>query len=392
VSVPTTHSSHPIPRRAHLIRRRTLTRSLGIVLLSAIVLFLLSEALSSYNDLQLANGAYYFAVLAGLTLLTGLSGQISLGHGALMAVGAYTVALLIGNEHWPALGALMAAAATTAVVGVLVGAAATRLRGPYLAGVTLAFAVGLPALAGKYPSTFGGANGLVINPPTPPSWLGQSFPLERWEAWIACAGALVVLFAIYNLMHSALGRALEAVRDDEIAASLCGLRVARLQTLAFVISAACAGLAGGLLALVLGLAAPGAFTLGLSLALLTGVVLGGLGSILGAIWGAALLVLLPIWSTDIARSFSFSTNVTNNLPLAVYGLVLILAMLLWPSGLQGAIGVLSLRVSTWVKRHMSAGATAGGVGGGGADRDGGAGREQAAAAVPHRLGDVRRRK
>jgi branched-chain amino acid transport system permease protein len=392
VSVLTTHSSHLIGRRPHLIPRRTLTRSLGIVLLSAIVLLLLSEALSSYNDLQLANGAYYFAVLAGLTLLTGLSGQISLGHGALMAVGAYTVALLIGNEHWPALGALVAAAGTTAVVGVLVGAAATRLRGPYLAGVTLAFAVGLPALAGKYPSTFGGANGLVINPPIPPSWLGQSFPLERWEAWIACAGALVVLFAIYNLMHSAVGRALEAVRDDEIAASLCGLRVARLQTLAFVLSAACAGLAGGLLTLVLGLAAPGAFTLGLSLALLTGVVLGGLGSILGAIWGAALLVLLPIWSTDIAHSFSFSTNVTNNLPLAVYGLVLILAMLLWPSGLQGAIGVLSFRVSTWVKRHMSAGATAGGVGGGGADRDGGAGREQAAAAVPHRLGDARRRK
>lgn len=369
-----------------------LTRSLVLVLVGAVALFLVSEALSSYNDLQLANGAYYFTVLAGLTLLTGLSGQISLGHGALMAVGAYTVALLVGNEHWPAFGALVAATGTTAVVGVLVGAAATRLRGPYLAGVTLAFAVGLPALAGKYPNTFGGANGLVINPPTPPSWLGQSFPLERWEAWIASAGALVVLFAIYNLSRSVVGRSLKAVRDDEIAASLCGLRVARLQTLAFVVSAACAGLAGGLLTLVLGLAAPGAFTLGLSLALLTGVVLGGLGSILGAIWGAALLVLLPIWSTDIAHTFSFSTNVTNNLPLAIYGLVLILAMLLWPSGLQGAIGVLSLRVSTWVKRHMSAGATAGGVGGGGADRDGGAGREQAAAAAPHRLGDARRRK
>lgn len=362
------------------------------MLVGAVTLLALSEVLSSYNNLQLANGAYYFAVLAGLTLLTGLSGQISLGHGALMAVGAYTVALLIGNEHWPALAALIAAAGATALAGLLVGAAATRLRGPYLAGVTLAFAVGLPALADKYPSTFGGANGLVINPPTPPSWLGESFPLERWEAWIACAGALVVLFAIYNLANSAVGRSLKAVRDDEIAASLCGLRVARLQTLAFVVSAACAGLGGGLLTLVLGLAAPGAFTLALSLALLTGVVLGGLGSILGAIWGTALLVLLPIWSSDIAHSFSFSTNVTNNLPLAIYGLVLILAMLLWPSGLQGALGLLALRVSTWVKRHMSAGATAGGVGGGGADRSAGTGREHAAAAVPHPLGEARRRK
>jgi branched-chain amino acid transport system permease protein len=369
MSVPAMRSLHLSARRSRLLPRRTLTRSLTLTLIAAVVLFLVSEALSSYNDLQLANGAYYFAVLAGLTLLTGLSGQISLGHGALMAVGAYAVALLIGNEHWPVLAALIAAAGTTAVVGVLVGAAATRLRGPYLAGVTLAFAVGLPALADKYPSTFGGANGLVINPPTPPSWLGQSFPLERWEAWIACAGALVVLFAIYNLAHSSVGRSLRAVRDDEIAASLCGLRVARLQTLAFIISAACAGLAGGLLTLVLQLAAPGAFTLSLSLALLTGVVLGGLGSILGAIWGAALLVLLPIWSNDVAHSLSLSTNVTNNLPLAIYGLVLILAMLLWPSGLQGALDLLALRVSTWMRSRMSARATAGG---------GDAGREQAA--------------
>lgn len=357
-----------LAQRSHLLPRRTLTRSLALALLAGIALFLASEALSSFNDLQLANGAYYFAVLAGLTLLTGLSGQISLGHGALMAVGAYTVALLIGNEHWPVLAALIAAIATSATVGVLVGAAATRLRGPYLAGVTLALAVGLPALAGKYPSTFGGANGLVINPPTPPSWLGQGFSLERWEAWIAGAGALVVLFAIYNLKHSAFGRSLKAMRDDEIAASLCGLRVARLQTLAFVVSAACAGLAGGLLTLVLQLAAPGAFTLSLSLALLTGVVVGGLGSILGAIWGAALLVLLPIWSTDVAHSFSLSTNVTNNLPLAIYGLVLILAMLLWPSGLQGALDLLALRVSTWVRSRMGSKATAG---------RGDAGREQA---------------
>jgi branched-chain amino acid transport system permease protein len=369
VSVPAMRSSRLSTPRSHLLPQRTLTRSLTLVLVAAVLLLLVSEGLSSYDDLQLANGAYYFAVLAGLTLLTGLSGQISLGHGALMAVGAYTVALLIGNEHWPALAALIAAAGTTALAGVLVGAAATRLRGPYLAGVTLAFAVGLPALADKYPNTFGGANGLAIDPPTPPSWLGQGFSLERWEAWIACAGALVVLFAIHNLSRSVVGRSLKAVRDDEIAASLCGLRVARLQTLAFVISAACAGLAGGLLTLVLQLAAPGAFTLSLSLALLTGVVLGGLGSILGAIWGAALLVLLPIWSTDVAHSFSFSTNVTNNLPLAIYGLVLIFAMLLWPSGLQGALDLLALRVSTLRKGRMGARATAVG---------GDAGREQAA--------------
>jgi branched-chain amino acid transport system permease protein len=324
--------------------RGTLARSLAIVAVAGLILFLASEALGAYADLQLATGAYYFAVLAGLTILTGLSGQISLGHGALMAVGAYTVALLIGNEHWPLVPALVAAILVSALVGIVVGAAATRLRGPYLAGATLAFAVGLPALADKYTGTFNGENGLVINPPAPPSWLGANFPLERWEAWITCVGALVVLFAMNNLVHSWVGRAFRAVRDDEIAASLCGLRVGRIQTLAFIVSAACAGLGGGLLAVVLQLAAPGAFQLGLSLSLLTAIVLGGLGSLVGAIWGAALLVLLPTWTNDIARSFSLPTKVSANLPLAIYGLVLITAMLVWPGGIQAAARAILARV------------------------------------------------
>jgi branched-chain amino acid transport system permease protein len=334
----------PLAQRVH-VPQATLLRALLVTLAAAVILLLVSEALSNYDDLQLANGAFYFAVLAGLTVLTGLSGQISLGHGALMAVGAYTVALLIGNEHWPLVAALLAAVATSAVVGVLLGAAAARLRGPYLAGATLAFAVGLPALANKYPETLGGSNGLVINPPAPPSGLGASFPLERWEAWIACAAAVAVLFVMHNLVHSGIGRSFRAVRDDEIAASLCGLRVARVQALAFVLSAACAGLGGGVLTIVLQLAAPGAFQLQLSLSLLTGIVLGGLGSMWGAIWGAALLVLLPTWTTDIAHSFSLSTNVSNNLPLAIYGVVLIVAMLVWPSGIQGAVRVIGPRLT-----------------------------------------------
>ena len=183
----------------------------------------------------------------------------------------------------------------------------------------------------------GGENGLAINPPVPPASLGANFPLERWQAWIACGGALVVLFVFYNVIHSSIGRSLRAVRDDEIAASLAGLRVGRRQTLAFTLSAASAGLGGGLLAVVSGTVAPGAFPLQLSLTLLAGVVIGGLGSLLGAVWGAALLVFLPNWTNDIANSFSLSTNVSHNLPIAVYGVVLIGAMLLWPSGIQGGV-------------------------------------------------------
>jgi branched-chain amino acid transport system permease protein len=332
-----------VVRAREVLARSMILRSVAWVLLAAIVLAILSEVAGAYQDLQLATGAYYFAVLAGLTVLAGQSGQISLGHGALMAVGAYSFALLVGNEGWALVPAIVAAVLVTAIVGIPVGAAASRLRGPYLAGVTLAFAVGLPALADKFPATFGGENGLPINPPVPPSFLGSSFPLERWEAWIALAGALVVLFVLLNLAGSGVGRALRAVRDDEIAASLCGLRVGRTHTLAFVVSAGCAGLAGALLAVVLQLAEPGAFPLQLSLSLLTGVVLGGLGSLVGAIWGAALLTLLPNWANDLASSFSLSTKVSENLPLAIYGIVLIGAMILWPSGIQGGVRALVRR-------------------------------------------------
>ncbi|HYB27893.1 MAG TPA: branched-chain amino acid ABC transporter permease [Solirubrobacteraceae bacterium] len=337
-----TRSGTLVPRA---IRSSTLLRSLLLVVVAGLVLLVVSDQLSAYRDLQLAAGAYYFCVLAGLTVLAGSSGQISLGHGALMAVGAYTVGKL-ANVGWAVVPELAAGTAATLIIGIPLGIAASRLRGPYLAGATLAFAVGLPALADRFPTFLGGENGLTINPPTPPASLGANFPLERWEAWIACAGAVIVLFVFYNLGRSGVGRALRAVRDDEIAASLGGLRIGRWQTLAFSLSAAAAGLGGGLLAVVTQTIAPGAFPLQLSLSLLAGVVIGGLGSLMGAVWGAILLVFLPNWTNDAANSFSLSSNVSHNLPLAVYGVVLIGAMLVWPSGIQGALRAIWRRAAT----------------------------------------------
>ncbi|MGH2860849.1 MAG: branched-chain amino acid ABC transporter permease, partial [Solirubrobacteraceae bacterium] len=265
------------------LRNSTLARSLALVVIAGLVIALVSYHLSSYDNLELSYGGYYFVVLAGLTVLIGLSGQVSLGHGALMAVGAYTTTLLVANEGWAELPAILAAVVATAVIGLPVGVAASRLRGPYLAGATLAFAVGLPALAEQFPALFGGANGLVINPPALPGFLGPNFSPEQWQAWIACFGGLVVLFLLFNLKRSGIGRSMRAVRDDEIAAALCGMPVARTKTVAFVVSAACAGLGGGIFALVVQLAAPGAFEFQLSLDLLAGVVVGGLGSLAGAV-------------------------------------------------------------------------------------------------------------
>jgi branched-chain amino acid transport system permease protein len=318
------------------LARQTLVRHLLLASVFALCIAFISIALDPFNDLRLASGAYYFAALAGLTVLTGLNGQISLGHGALMAVGAYTVALLTARAGWSLAPALAASAVLTAIVGVAVGAVAARLRGPYLAGATLALAVGLPALADRYPSFLGGANGLTVSPPQPPQALAD-MPLERWQAWVSCACALVVFVLLSNLIRSRVGRAFRAVRDNEVAAQLAGLNVARTQVLAFVISAACAGLGGGLLVIVTSVAAPGAFELTLSLELLTGVVLGGLGSLAGALWGSIALVMLPSWTHDVAQSFSLSLNVGANLPLVLYGLILIGVIIAAPEGIQGVI-------------------------------------------------------
>ena len=318
--------------------RYTLVRHVALALVGALLLVLLTSSVSAYRDFQIANIAYYIVAVAGLTVLTGLNGQISLGHGALMMVGAYTAALLLDNDNpLPLVIVLIVCVVTAASVGALVGAAAARLRGPYLAGATLAFAVGLPGLTSHYSDTLGGDNGLSVITAPPPEALGLEFPIERWQAWITLTAALITLVLLANLTASRVGRSFRAVRDDEVSAELAGIHVARTQILAFVVSAACAGLAGGLLAVVSGQAAPGAFSVALSLAILAGAVLGGLGSLAGAVYGAIALVAMPAFSESAGERFSLGTDVKSNLPLVVYGALLVIVMLAAPRGLQGGV-------------------------------------------------------
>jgi branched-chain amino acid transport system permease protein len=319
--------------------RSALLRYTVTAVIAMAVLYGVTSAVDPYRDLQIAQVAYLACAAAGLTVLTGLSGQISLGQGAFMAIGAYTAALLLNDQRWPLVVVLLAAIATSAVAGVVVGMAAARLRGPYLAGATLALAIGVPELAdyGRFTHLLGGQNGLTITPTAPPLGLGATFPLERWQAWIACLATVVMMWLLANLTGGGFGRTLRAVRDDEIAAALAGIRVGRARTLAFVVAAACAGLGGGLLAIVTTLAAPGAFPLTLSLQLVTAIILGGLGSLAGAVWGSLILVLVPSWADDAAQSANLPHNVAANLPLAIYGLVLIAVMLVFPGGVQGGL-------------------------------------------------------
>jgi branched-chain amino acid transport system permease protein len=314
----------------------TLARHVGAAIVAAVVIWVLTVELSSFRDYQIADIAVYVVAIAGLTVLIGLSGQISLGNGAFMAIGAYATALLQMHLNWPLWALFPASAAIAAVAGVAVGVAAARLHGPYLAGATLLLAVALPSFATQFPGVFGGDQGLAVTV-TAPASLGATFPPTRWLAWINAIAALIVLVLLANLARSRVGRSWRAIRDNEAAAALAGLNVARLRVLAFVVSAACAGLAGSMLAAYASQVSPGSFTVTLSIALLTGAVIGGLGSLAGALWGSLVIVLVPTYVMDVATSHGLSSTVAANIPIAAYGVVLIAVMLLFPAGIQGGL-------------------------------------------------------
>jgi branched-chain amino acid transport system permease protein len=226
-----------------------------------------------------------------------------------------------------------------------------------LAGATLALGVALPGITSHYSSFFKGDQGLFVPFDGPPSSLGDSFTLQHWQAWISLFAAVVVLFLLANLSRSAVGRHMRAVRDDEIAAQLSGLRVARVRVLSFSVSAAAAGLGGGLFAVALQTASPGSFDLTLSLSLLSACVIGGLGGLTGAVIGSVLVVYLSIWLRDFTDSLGLSAasaqRLHDNLPPAVYGLLLVLFMLLLPGGIQS---LLRRAAALFVRRPPSASA------------------------------------
>jgi branched-chain amino acid transport system permease protein len=311
----------------------TLARHAGLAIVAGVVLLALSSQLDSYRQYQLAQVAATVIAVAGLTVLIGISGQISIGHGAFMFIGGYATALLVMHLNWNLALVILASAVVAGVAGAVVGIAAARLRGPYLAGATLMLAVALPAVAYQWQGVFGGDQGLdfVV---TTPGFLGANFQLTEWQAWVCCICALIVMVLLANVLRSRVGRNWRALRDNDTAAALAGLNVAVLRVRAFIVSAACAGVAGALLAMTMLNVTPGAFTLALSIQLLTAVVLGGLGSLAGAVWGGIILVLVPPFLTNFAASHGLSAA-SASVPIAGYGLVLIVVMLAFPAGVQG---------------------------------------------------------
>ncbi|MGH9100566.1 MAG: branched-chain amino acid ABC transporter permease [Acidimicrobiales bacterium] len=313
--------------------RQPLLRHLLYALVGGAFFFGLTTVVGSFNDFQIGEIGAYAIALAGLSVLTGQNGQISLGHGALMAIGAYALALLVHHTSLNLVLELVIATLVAAAVGVVVGIPAARLSGAYLAGVTLLLALVVPLLAAQYGSVFGGEQGLTVTAPVAPG----AIPTERWLAWIQLFSAIVIMVLLGNLVRSRYGRAFRAVRDDDVAASLLGVHVARTKVVAFSVSAGCAGLGGALLALSTGVVNTGEFPLALSIELLVGMVLGGAGTLFGAWWGGIALVYAPQWSTSLSGHLSLGTTAAAYLADAMFGVVLVVVIVAAPSGIQGAL-------------------------------------------------------
>ena len=292
------------------------------------VLFLLSNRVDELRVFQGATVAIYVIAIASIILLTGYSGQVSLGHGALLAIGGYAAALSRNEWGAPVWLTFCIAVLAAALGGYLLGLAAARLSGPYLAGTTLALAIGLPSIANQF-TVLGGEQGLLFDIGVPPTFLGEDFTQYKWFFWIASLAALIAIYWLRNVMNSRYGRSWKAVRGNDVAAELAGINVGRNKVLAFTVSA---GLAGALLAMTISTVSPGAFPLALSFSLATGAVLSGVTTLGGVMIGAVTLVAIPEIVDTVVSRFESSESVANNLPGLLVSTLLILTVLFVPNG------------------------------------------------------------
>ncbi len=304
-------------------------RLLGIVVLiaAAAVLPLL---VSDYRTFQFTQALVYAIVLMGLNILTGYNGQISLGHGAFYAVGAYTAAILMEHFGVPYWATIPIGGAVCLVFGFLFGLPALRLHGHYLALATFALAVAMPQVL-KYKlieEWTGGVQGIVIIKPDPPA--GLPISQDQWLYFLTLAIAVVMFVLAWNLIHSRVGRALMAIRDQPIAAEAMGVNTAFYKSMAFGISALYTGIAGALSAIIVQFVAPDSFTGVLSINFLIGVVVGGLASISGAVWGALFIQFVPNLADQISKAA----------PWAIYGIFMIAFAYLMPTGVAGFLRML----------------------------------------------------
>jgi branched-chain amino acid transport system permease protein len=328
----------------------------GFVVLAGVVACLPSF-IGDFRARELAIVGMYFVALLGLAILTGYSGQISLGHGAFMAIGGYTTAILnvdgIFGHELRAFWTIPLAGVVAGLAGLLVGLPALRLSGLYLALITFGIAVSFPQLPKKFDGYFGGTTGKILDLVKAP--FGLDLSANDWLYYLTWTIALVLLALAWWLLRGRFGRALQAIRDSEVAAASSGVNLALYKTLAFGISAFYAGVAGGLYALSASYVNPDTFPIILSIYLVVGLAVGGLGSLGGLIAGAGLIYLLQNHADTVARWINHLPVLELDpkqpgIPSVVFGAVLILVMLLLPTGVGGLfrrlLGPLTTRLYT----------------------------------------------
>ena len=296
--------------------------SIGLAVVAIAVLPAVAPSFVVFDFIYVA--AYAIAIL-GLIILTGMNGQISLGHGAFMALGGYVAAVLAHNAGWPYWIGVPLAAVASGAFGIVIGLIALRLAGVYLALATFSLAVATPSFLKHYKSITGGYGGMSLDPVTAPAW----FPLsgQDWLYYVtwAVAGAAFLISAL--LVKGKFGRALRALRDNPIAAVSFGVNPYYYKTLAFGWSAVLAGIGGAFLALATAYVSPDTFTFALSITLLIGAVLGGILTFWGALVGAIVIEFLPF----------VAQKINAGAPGVVYGVALILMMLFVPDGIVGGL-------------------------------------------------------
>jgi branched-chain amino acid transport system permease protein len=306
----------------------------AVIAIAAVAVALLPFGLSGYHQGLAVYVAIYFIAILGLNILTGYTGQISIGHGAFMAIGGYTTVLLSIHQHLNLIATLPLSFAITFVFGVLVGIPALRLSGVYLALATFALAVSVPQFPLKFSKFLGGSNGLQTDHTVSHIWL-------YGVSW----GSAAILFATaWLLLRGRIGRAFRAIRDSEVAAASSGVALPIYKTLAFGVSAAFAGVAGSLFVLATnGYAQPNEFGVLLSLKILIGAAVAGLGSLWGVAIGAVFIGLLPEISASVPLiGSSHGEDV-------VFGLIVILVMLLLPNGFAGLLARVESSFKTAIK-------------------------------------------
>ncbi|MGZ6729255.1 MAG: branched-chain amino acid ABC transporter permease [Gaiellaceae bacterium] len=329
-------------------------RSLGIGLWVAMVaaglaVFLfLPHFVSDFHSRDLAQAGAFFIAIIGLNLVTGYTGQISLGHGALMAIGGYTTALLVVHEHWRDVWTIPLAGVVAGVVGFVVGLPALRLSGLYLALATFALAVAMPDLIKKFSHFTGGTNGenFLVSAPKQVTGLGgitifgHSMTKNHFLYYLTWSIGIIGFALAWFLVRGRAGRTFRSVRDSEVAAASSGVNLAATKTVAFAISGVYAGVGGALYVIQNEIVDPLSFTVSVSIVILVGAVVGGLGSLWGLVLGALFVEYLPTLATHVSSR--------PGVPDFVYGAAIIVVMILLPTGAGGLIRRLVRPLTSWL--------------------------------------------